>query len=683
MRDKKLGGSLTGLKGRIPAPITASEAGRPSEPTHRPAAVRSLLKTTDIGRGKNRAAPRAHIAATVPKQTAFQRPASRVDTAGRKRKIEERIVVATNELASGISEAASASEELRRSLEQIATGAEEAASAAQEAVTVATSTASLLTQSRGHAIAARRRTESLQALITESSNQISSWAINIKHNGERQAGSVTIMAELSRQASNIAEVTKTVSQISDQTNLLALNAAIEAARAGDHGRGFAVVADEVRALAETSDKSAKETQALAGQIRSEVDSVATKVNAAAQAAATEAENSQTIVVALSELRKEVGGLTERSQTIASSAEEAEVAAREAQKGAEIIASAAEEQAAAVAEASKSVQQQTVALAECQSATQSLATMTGDLSSAAKDALRIHDIASAAEQLSTGVQEISGAANQITIAVEQISRGAQQQASATQQASSALTQLQRSAVLAKQNAIESLESSERTQAMLGEINATVNRLSDGVAQSTRITSQSLDLLASLETVNRKVEKIVDSIALVSVQTTLLAVSGSVEAARAGEFGRGFAVVSKDIRNLARDSGSNAEQIKDIVKSIMSQTATVRRELEQTIATAETENQKSGAVVASLAAVQAEMRELAAGSRQILGNAESILTSLSEAMRGAEQIAAAAEQTGGAATEAATAAKQQESSADTLAAAIEEIASLAEEAQKRDG
>jgi methyl-accepting chemotaxis protein len=158
---------------------------------------------------------------------------------------------------------------------------------------------------------------------------------------------------------------------------------------------------------------------------------------------------------------------------------------------------------------------------------------------------------------------------------------------------------------------------------------------------------------------------------------------VEAARAGEFGKGFAVVSKDIRNLARDSGANAEQIKDIVKSIMSQTATVRRELEQTIASAESENQKSGAVVSSLAGVQAEMRELTAGSRQIVANTDSILTSLSEAMRGAEQVAAAAEQTGSAATEAAAAAKQQASSAETLAAAIEEIASLAEEAQKRNG
>ena len=679
---KKPSGSQSAPTKRVSPALAASDVVSTPGPTLRPAGARSLLKTTAIGRGKNGATPHTPTAIS-PTKKAAKMTAPAVDTTGRQRKIEERIAVATEELASGITQAASASEELRRSLEQIAAGAEEAASAAQEALAVSTSTATLMTQSRGHAAAARRRTEALQTLITDTANQISGWATNIKHNGETQAGSVSIMAELSRQASNIAEVTKTVSQISDQTNLLALNAAIEAARAGDHGRGFAVIADEVRALAETSDKSAKETQALAGQIRSEVESVATKVKAAAQAAAAEAENSQTIVLALSELRKDVGGLTERSQTIAASAEEAEVAAREAQKGAEIIASAAEEQAAAVAEASKSVEQQTVALAECQSATQSLATMTDHLSKAAQNSSRIHEIASAAEQLSTGVQEISGAANQIMIAVEQISRGAQQQAAATQQASAAFTQLETSAGVAKHNATQSLEGAERTQSMLGEIHATVNRLSEGVARSTETTRQSLDLLAGLETVNRKVEKIVDSIALVSIQTTLLAVSGSVEAARAGEFGKGFAVVSKDIRNLARDSGANADQIKEIVKSIMSQTATVRRELEQMIAAAESENQKSGAVIASLGSVQVEMRELAAGSRQILGNAESILTSLSEAMRGAEQVAAAAEQAGSAATEAAAAAKQQAASAETLAAAIEEIASLAEEAQKRNG
>ena len=176
-------------------------------------------------------------------------------------------------------------------MEQVASGAEEAASAAQQTVAVATTTAATLAHARDRADAARRRTETLQGQLVETSNQIGAWANNIKHNGERQAGSVSIIEQLSQQAASIGDVTKTVGHVSDQTNLLALNAAIEAARAGDHGRGFAVVADEVRALAEASEKSAREAQNLAGSIQEQVTSVAAMIKAAADGAAAEAQKS--------------------------------------------------------------------------------------------------------------------------------------------------------------------------------------------------------------------------------------------------------------------------------------------------------------------------------------------------------------------------------------------------------
>jgi methyl-accepting chemotaxis protein len=165
--------------------------------------------------------------------------------------------------------------------------------------------------------------------------------------------------------------------------------------------------------------------------------------------------------------------------------------------------------------------------------------------------------------------------------------------------------------------------------------------------------------------------------------MLAVSGSVEAARAGDLGKGFAVVSKDIRNLARDSGENTGRIKDTVRAIQLQIATVRRDLEQTISATETENQKNANVLNNLAQVEADMAELAAGNRQILASAETILSSLKEGAKGAQQVAAAAEEAGSAAAEASAAAKQQARGAEDLAAAIEEIASLAEDIQRRNG
>ena len=529
---------------------------------------------------------------------------------------------------------------------------------------------------------ARGRTDALQKLIADSSNEISAWANNIRTNGERQAASVAVMEKLSEQAASIGDVTKAISHVSDQTNLLALNAAIEAARAGDHGRGFAVVADEVRGLAETSEKSARDAQSLAGQIQEEVKSVSALIRNAAQGASAEAERSQTVVLALGELRKEIIVLAEGSQSIATAALQAETAAREAQKGAEVISSAAEEQAAAAAEALRSVEQQSTALDECQSATQSVAALAGAIGTD-KSASAADELASAAEQLSSAIQEISGAAAQIMTAVEQISRGGQQQASATQQASAALDQIEKSATAARENAGRSLDRAKQGARMLAEVRQSVSELSAGIGRALETTRQGLGLIAGLEAVSRGVEKIVDGIGMVSIQTNMLAVSGSVEAARAGDLGKGFAVVSKDIRNLARDSGENAGRIKDTVRAIQDQIATVRRDLEQIIAAAEAENQKNALVLSNLTAVQKDMDELAAGSEEILAGADAILLSLKEGARGAQQVAAAAEEAGSAAAEASAAAKQQARGAEELAAAIEEIASLAEDIQSRNG
>jgi methyl-accepting chemotaxis protein len=646
--------------------------------------TKSLMKTSDLVTRGNGSQPDTGRMPPMPiAQARVRKPFSTGNNADRKAKIEERVVAATEELASGITEAAAAAEELRRAMEQIASGAEEAATASQETLAVATGTATMLLQARERAETAKRRTETLQMLLGEASSQISSWASNIRHNGERQASSVAIIEQLSRQAINIGDVTQTVGQVSDQTNLLALNAAIEAARAGDHGRGFAVVAEEVRALAETSEKSARDTQALAGRIQEQVKSLAAMIKTAANGAATEAESSQTVILALGELRKEIVILTEGSQAIATASQEAEAASRQAQKGAEIISSAAEEQAAAAAEALCSVEQQSSALEESQSATRSLAAVANNIDATSANDGSAAQLASAAEQMSTAIQEISVAASQIMTAIEQISRGGQQQASATQQASASMNQIEKMALATKANAANSLERTGRAAAMLAEIRLTITNLSAGVARALETSRQSLGQIGDLEGITRGIDKIVDGIAMVSMQTNMLAVNGSVEAARAGDFGKGFAVVSKDIRSLARDSGENAGRIKDTVRAIQDQVATVRRELEQIISAAESENQKTVAVMSHLSAVAVDMGELAATSRDILAAADSILSALKEAARGAQQIAAAAEEAGSASAEAAAAAKQQARGAEDLAAAIEEIAALAEDIQRRNG
>jgi methyl-accepting chemotaxis protein len=228
-------------------------------------------------------------------------------------KVSERVAAATEELASGLTEASAAAEELRRSMEQIAAGADEASGASHEQLEAVKSIAANLKVARSEADGARRRTEATQVSLTEAATQITTSVQAIERNAERQVRSGEIIGELQRRAQDISEITGTVSRISDQTNLLALNAAIEAARAGDHGRGFAVVAEEVRALAEASDKSALEVKGLAEEIQSNVRSAVAVITKSASEAVAQAKVGAIAVETLTAIRDDMGRLAEGSQ----------------------------------------------------------------------------------------------------------------------------------------------------------------------------------------------------------------------------------------------------------------------------------------------------------------------------------------------------------------------------------
>jgi methyl-accepting chemotaxis protein len=643
----------------------------------------ALVKTSELpGKGKSRPAADEAANSSVPPSpgrgaASQRRTFERVRA--RQQKAAERIGAATEELASGVAEASSAAEELRRSMEQIASGAEEAAGASHQSLSAIVSLSASFSEARAHAEATRTKTAGLQSLLIETGAQIGTSVAAVETNAGRQRAMVEIVSLLERQATEIGEITRVVGDISDQTNLLALNAAIEAARAGESGRGFAVVADEVRALAGTSEKSAQDIQTLAETIVNEVRSIAERIRAAAETASGEAHIGRAVVTALDKIRTDVSLLAEGSQAILVATVEAEAAIREAQRGAEQVASAAEEQAAAAAEAQRAVQQQSTSLDQSQQTAQALAALADDLQEGTAGAASAEQVGSAAEELSAAIQELSGAAGEIMTAVDQISRGAQMQAAATQQANVAMEQIERATGASRDTAGTAVKRIESLAADLHENRAAAMRLASGVEQALSETRAVIGLMSGLDDSGRRIEKIVDGIALVAVQTNMLAVSGSIEAARTGEAGRGFAIVSGDIRNLARDASENADRIKDVVRQIRDQITVVRRDLEQSAAIAQAEVSKNTLTAERLGAVEDDVQVIRQGSAAILSGSETILTAVREVRLGTQQVAAVAEQAGSAAAQAAAAARQQARGAEDLAAAIEEIASLADELQ----
>jgi methyl-accepting chemotaxis protein len=608
--------------------------------------------------------------------TRTRSPAGKASSGARQVTLVERVAAATEELASGLAEASGAAQELRSSMEQIASGAEEAAGASQEQLAAIKRIFDNLRTARGEADSSRRLTNNVQTQLLETAGQITTTIRAIERNAQRQGALAEIIAELERRAKDIGDVTQTVSRVSDQTNLLALNAAIEAARAGDHGRGFAVVADEVRGLAEISDKSAQEVRRLADDIQTDVRGVVIALKKAAETSVTEAKAALAVVAILEALREDMLAIAKRSEDMLDAALDAERAAAEAQKGAEQVASSAEEQSAGASEAQSAAQQQAKALEQGQIAAQSLAALAEILRGGAADASAKEQISAAAEELSATIQEFSSAASEIMASVGQINRGSQVQASATQATSAALVQIEKSAKLAQTNTSRASERVAGLEATLKESRKSVEQLMTSVGATLEDTQASAATVARLAMIGRKIEKIVDAIMLITVQTSMLAVSGSVESARAGDTGRGFAVVSNDIRSLAREASENVERAKDSVRSVLEQVAILNRDLEQIIATSATEVQNNRAVFVSLDKVDIELASLIAANRAILDSANAILISAGETAAGAHQIAAAAEQANRASKQAATASTEQAQGAEDLAAAIEEIASLAD-------
>lgn len=206
-----------------------------------------------------------------------------------------------------------------------------------------------------------------------------------------------------------------------------------------------------------------------------------------------------------------------------------------------------------------------------------------------------DVANAFEKMTDKLNHFFHKASDNATAVSQsadvLNENAKQSAAAANQISGVVTEFATDTV-AQQNAIGS---ANEAVINMRELLSVIADNSDGVAnasnaamktaetgaitvgnavqsmESLRVSVQeSSQIIKLLGEYSGKIGDIVGTISDIADQTNLLALNAAIEASHAGEHGRGFAVVAEEVRKLAEQSATAANEIQKLISDVQNQT-----------------------------------------------------------------------------------------------------------------
>ncbi len=490
-------------------------------------------------------------------------------TLAKQQQISESIAGIATTILDNAQESVSAIEQLKSSMEQIATAAEENSGASEQALRNVKSITSNISR-MGNSI-----DTVISSTLTSGDNIMKAVdTINLSVNRMNDSVGVakqssTKSEELKASSENIGEAVGFIAKIADQTNLLALNAAIEASRAKEHGKGFAVVADETRALAGESEKNAEFISDLVNKIQASIDNIIKSIVDTTDIIEATGHQGTDLSKKMEELTKIATFTVEAARNMNNYTQSLSNAISRINDGSADIAKASQDIAHSVEKTLDGIEIQSNALAQTEDDIKELSSLAEELKYSTDTMKSAEEMASSADTISGSMEDIQSSLEEVSDALNQIELSS----NTTNQSVLSNKELVEEGLEASKDINSLIEIGRRNFDLLkisftevrNELKAIALAFENSITEGNTAGGE-LEVIVK-ET--RNVDKTVGNISNSIIQLNMLAISGSIEAARAGDFGKGFAVVSADIRNLAKDSEENTDKINDTIESMNSE------------------------------------------------------------------------------------------------------------------
>jgi len=214
-------------------------------------------------------------------------------------------------------------------------------------------------------------------------------------------------------------------------------------------------------------------------------------------------------------------------------------------------------------------------------------------------------------------EVSSESQRLSEIFMRLSKGATEQTLQSKAASEAASQTQSMTALIAEKATMAQENSEKMGKATAQGSTLVQQNMEGM-QLIRITVQIINKkMKSLAERLLEIDTISGLISEVATRTTILAMNASIEAARAGDQGKGFLVISDEIKRLADQASEATRRIGGIVKAIQTEAAEVTGSLEEETRTVEDQSRLAQDTGYAFMEIQKSIRESDSVVTQIHG------------------------------------------------------------------